>query len=231
MSHTPEHDRWLEQALAGSGHVPDEMARELRACELCAPAWDESVRLQADLDRAGGRRREVLATARAIRGAPGEARVGQWFHDQAGREASRRHSRGSRPLWLLAIAAALLVVAFLGRGLLTREAPAGYRVLGADVEVVAPGERTSREGLRFAWRGVSIEDPRYRVVVEGRAGPDAGWARVGGTPQPLRTTEWQPDPDVVATWPDVVRWRVAAYPAHGEDEVANSGWSQVSLSR
>jgi hypothetical protein len=229
MSHTPDHERWLEQALTGSGPLPDEIARELRACERCSAAWHESVALQADLGRAGGRRRKVLAEARGIRGAPGEARVARALREQAFGGASGGASRRLRPAWILAIAAGLLVVAFFGRGLLTRDDPAEeLRLLGDKPVIVAPGESAAREGLRFEWRGPSGADS-YRVIVEGRMTQEGVWSPVDEM-KGLRTTEWRPDPEEVATWPDVVRCQVIPYDA-SRQRLTPSEWSQVSLSR
>ena len=229
MSHGPEHERLLERILTGDlDPVPPEVVSELRGCARCVPTWDEVARLQAELSRAGRRRRGVLASARESAGAPGEAQVMSLFRERLPETSravpERRPWRGAP--W--AIAAALLLALLVGRWVVTREDRGrDMQTLGPRIEGLAPTNRASRETLYFSWRSPLPPGTLYRVVVEGRV--DGGqWTPVDEVDL-LRESGWLPERDAVATWPDDLRWRVIAYDASGEGHLGTSEWSPWSL--
>ena len=229
MSHTSEHESWLEAVIAGDlDPLPPSVEEELRGCARCSKSWEESVRVQSSFSEAGRRRRAVSSQASRSTDAPGEARVEAFLRERLlEHAASRRAPRLRRP-WLWALAASVLIA--LGVGLANRagdDPPSSWRTLGGELVATAPGERATRSDLRFAWRSELPAGTRFRLIVEGRLRPGEPWIGLVDE-KAVRGTEWAP-PSRLESWPEFLRWRVLAYDAAGE-RLAGTEWSGVSLS-
>lgn len=234
MLHDSDHELLLQRLAAGDALAEDE--RELvRACPDCARIGGEIGKLQTRLERAGERRRNVVAEARAAPPpADGPARL-----ERLVKLPAPAFGRPSVLRWgmLAAGLAAGLAMWLWVDGDRTQPAPAdpgvGFMLGSPWIKPVSPVDGSVEAGSYGPFR-FRVEERRmgwYTVEIHDAEGPlgdpllvspelDAG-------PEPYT---WNPTEAQDAALPDAIRWRVTWHPTDSAATSESSAWFSASRS-
>lgn len=225
-AHTPEHEAWLEIAVAGEA-LSAAQRGAIESCRRCAAELREMGSLQSALGGVAAEDAQVLSSARALRGDPELDEVLALSARTSGRRpapgaaATPRRAR----VWPWLAAAGILAVA--GWLMFGRERAPTTRddvQLGdVHVELVAPAGEVGQYS-RFAWTAELPPAGWYVLVVR-----DAT-TTASKTLLEQRTSEkeWIVPAEVTRTWPARIEWEVrVSEPGQGIVGSA-SGWASRS---
>jgi hypothetical protein len=234
MLHDSDHELLLERLAAGDALAEDE--RELvRACPDCARIEGEIGKVQARLERAGARRRDVVAEARAAPPpADGPARLERLVKLPA--PAFGRPTVLRLGLVAAGLAAGLAVWLWVDRDR-TQPAPAdpgvGFMLGSPWIKAVSPVDASDELGSygpfrfrveerRMGWYSIEIHDAEGPLGDPLLVSPEL---EAGSEPY-----EWNPTEAQDASMPDAIRWRVTWHPMDSAARPESSAWFSASRS-
>ena len=218
--HRSEHEVLLAELLGGERDAADpEVAARLAACPGCRERWSALQNVRAKLEGAEAARREHLGEVERGAPAPGEERIKVTLERLARQEPHVRRRRG----WLLAAAAAVLIVGVYVAGLvLDRPDEPGPSWLGSGrFHPIAPQGEVERFD-RFEWT-YDGEAAAYNLLIY--AEDDGKRDLLREIPR-WKDTRWTPDAEFVRALPQRIYWQVFALDEFGTqvDSMDSSAW-------
>ena len=193
------------------------MRERQETCEECRGQIDDLLATRSDLDGVAEFRRRVVdgAEDRVVPGAEARADLirehltgGVAEHDSTSRIGGA--PRFYRPL----AAAAAIVILFFGAWFGGLFDPSGEIVMGGGFELRAPvGEVESFDLFQWTFED-AVPGGYYRVVVWPEGGEEFE------TIEPIRTSQWRPEPETTSPWRRI-DWQVIAYQPDGSEDRAS----------
>ena len=225
--HDAEHERLLEDLIAGRSPLDADAERRLADCAECTRAWNELRELELELGGAAGEQAKVLREVAASPDRRAAEDVVRRFVEGVRpelpvRTASATH-RG-RPRWvlltsILATAAAVLVAITLWRtdGPTERQEVFLHGTDRLKITTVGP----IRDTLEWVY---DVEaEAQFEVIVRDAADPSS----VVGEPKIVYETKCTWTAEELQAWPALVRIEVVASTFSNDEDLASyTGWRE-----
>jgi hypothetical protein len=216
--HDDEHEKWLEELLAGRRRLEPEAERRLADCAECAEVLRDLRKLEGDLAEAAGEEAVVLREVSNSADRPGAEDFVRRFVETV------RPARTSRPRFvvvgsLLAAAAAVIVAVVLWRS--AGDEPRRDILLSGGEHLQIATRGPVHDTLEWKYDGPAGTE--FEVIVRDGADPSI----VYGAPKTVAIPRCSWTPEETARWPKLVRIDVIAKPLSGDGETASyTGWRE-----